>query len=218
MAFVGNRMENGKCIKYDVMQRSTTRGVRRCILLCIMHYTLCIQTACFSLREPEPPDAASTFTPPNQPEVLLSNFVTAVTTLNLPNYERCFARDNFTFSPDQQVAAGNLGLFQAWSFQSHELEYVRNLIRVRSQGQPGRLLFTNARTNNISADSVEYVADYDLTLTLTDTLFVPAHFQGNINLSLSRNPFNEWAIGRWRDTKTTAQPSWTELKEKYVAR
>jgi hypothetical protein len=175
--------------------------------------------ACFSTRKAEAPGATSDWTPPNQPEILIANFRTAVTTLSLVNYERCFIREGYRFFPDPVVGASNLGLYTAWSLQNHELEYIRNLIRVKSAGvAPNTLLFTGQRFNNITADSVEFVSDYALTLYQTDTSYRQYQFAGQMSLFLSRNAFNEWVIGGWRDVRTGAPPSWTELKGKFVSR
>lgn len=175
--------------------------------------------ACFDLRDAAPPDAASNWTPPNRPEILISNFTLAVNELNLVNYERSFRPDVFTFIADPNVAANNQGLFSNWTFQNHELEYIRNMRRLLLPGSPpANLVFTNSAYNNLSADSVEFIADYNLSINLADTSLRTSNFKGNLAFTMARNAFNEWAIGRWRDTKTTSEPCWSELKQKYATR
>lgn len=175
--------------------------------------------SCFNLREPDAPGAASNWTPPNQPEVLIQNFNLAVNDLNLVNYERSFNAARFRFTADASVAANNQGLFSNWSFQNHEMEYVRNLKRLVQTGQsPAQLTFLDTRYNNLSADSVEFIANYSLYIYVQDTSLHQNNFTGNMILSLGRNAFNEWAIGGWRDAKSSGQPCWSELKQKYAAR
>ena len=178
---------------------------------------LCL-SSCFALREPDAPAGPSTFTPPNQPEILMANFSTAVANADVVNYERCFVKEGFTFVPDPNVATNNRGLFENWTLQNHELEYMRNLQRIKIAGVPNRVIITNPKINNFTADSVEYIANYELGLNLQDTVFGSKPLKGNIILTLVRNTFNEWAIRRWTDNQTTQNQCWTKLKEKYVAR
>ena len=175
-------------------------------------------SACFSTREPAQPGAASDFAPPLQPEILLSNLTAAVTRLNVANYERCFVPSGYVFVPDPGVARNNVGLFSQWALQPSELDVIRNLNRVKDGTTRNSLAFANARTNNITPDSVEYTADYRLQIYHTDTTFREYLFTGNLVFSLSRNAENEWRIARWRDAKTSPAPCWTELKERFAAR
>lgn len=175
-------------------------------------------TACFRTRDPEPPVSASDFAPPNQPETVLSNLTNAVTKLNVANYERCFSTSHFLFSPDPGVARNNTGLFSNWALQPSELDVLRNIDRVKDGTSQNRLVFSNARTNNINADSVEYVADYRLQIQHLDTTFRQYVFTGNLNFSMMRNLENEWRIVRWRDAKTGADPCWSDLKQHFATR
>jgi len=173
---------------------------------------------CFSTREPTPPQTGSDFSPPNQPETLLSNLAAALTKLNVANYERCFARDNFIFYPDPGVAQNNVGLFSNWTLQPNELDVLRNFDKEKDGTARNRLSFGNPRTNNINADSVEYTADYTLTMQHKDSTFQVYVFTGNLIFSMKRGTDNEYRITRWRDAKTTATPCWTELKQHFATR
>ena len=175
-------------------------------------------SACFRTRDPEPPLSASDFSPPNQPEILLSNFTAAVTHLNVANYERCFVRSGFIFNPDPRVARNNQGIFTNWTLQPSELDVIRNLDRVKDGISQNKLAFANPRTNNINADSVEYTADYRLQIQHLDTTYRRYIFTGNLVFSMTRDSENEWRIGRWRDAANDSSASWTELKQHFVTR
>jgi myo-inositol-hexaphosphate 3-phosphohydrolase len=149
---------------------------------------------------------------------VLSNLAAATTKLNVANYERCFARENYIFYPDPGVAQNNVGLFSNWTLQPNELDVLRNFDRAKDGTSLNRLAFANARTNNINADSVEYTADYSLTMQHKDTTFPFYVFTGNLIFSMKRGQDNEYRITRWRDTKTTATPCWTELKQHFATR
>jgi hypothetical protein len=173
---------------------------------------------CFTKRDPEPPLSASEFAPPNQPEIVLTNLTAAVTKLNVANFERCFVTNNYLFYPDPGVAANNIGLFSNWALQPSELDVIRNLDRAKDGTSLNKLVFSNARTNNINADSVEYTADYRLQMQHKDTTFQQYVFTGNLIFSMHRNADNEYRIARWRDTKTNPGPCWTELKQHFATR
>ena len=192
--------------------------LRACLFVLLVAASLLLATSCFSTREPNPPAAASDWTPPNQPDILIANFSTAVTTLNVVNYERCFSKASYSFYPDPTVARNNQGIFAAWGLQTSEVEYIRNLARLKDNAGGNRLAFASPRTNNLSADSLEYIADYELTLYQADTAYRNYNFKGTINLYLIRNAYNEWAIAAWRDTRTTPTLCWSQLKEKFVGR
>jgi hypothetical protein len=173
---------------------------------------------CFNKRDPEPPESASDFSPPNQPEVVLSNLAAAVTKLNVANFERCFVPNGYVFNPDPSVAQNNVGLFSNWALQPTELDVIRNIDRMKDGTALNRLTYSNGRTNNITIDSVEYTADYRLQIQHKDTTFPQYIFTGNLIFSMRRNADNEYRIARWRDTKTGTAPCWTELKQHFATR
>jgi hypothetical protein len=173
-----------------------------------------IIAACFRVRQPEPPITQSDWNTPIEPAILIENFRKSVVTLNLNNYERCFASGVFRFLPDPTVARNNTGLFSRWTLQE-ELEYMKNIQAVSLQVNGNQFQLSNIRNNFITIDSVEYIADYNLTVFHQDTSYKNFSFNGNMIVYLRRNLFNEWEIAQWQDQSNSEKPCWTELKEKF---
>lgn len=187
-----------------------------------MAITFCLTMAllaggCFNVREPEaaaPSTLNSDWNSPVQPDILIQNFIDAVTTLNTGNYERCFNRDLFTFTADPAIAQNNQGLFAQWDF-IEEIEYLKNLQEQSVQTDNNTLVFSQIQRNFINPDSVEYQANYNLEIFHQNATFNFFTFEGNILFIMRRNDNNEWEITRWRDNKTGTNPCWTELKEHF---
>jgi hypothetical protein len=172
--------------------------------------------ACFQLREPAAPTALTSWTSPSEPDILLDNYKQAITTLNLVNYERCFKKDGFKFTPDPTVSGQNVGIFQRWTIQE-ELEYLKNLRNNGSNTGNNRLDFSNTKRIFLSVDSLEFNATYNLQLYHSDTSFNNYQFQGNLILTMVRNRSNEWAIRTWQDNKNGNGLCWTDLKQYFVS-
>lgn len=170
--------------------------------------------ACFSLREPETPDAASDYLAPTQIDILLTNFTTAVQTLNTVNYERSFSGPQYRFVPDPTSAGTAATLFTNWSV-SEERDYFNSLRRRSPASPPNQLTLTSRRDQFFTADSAEVSALYQLRIAQSDTAFRATLLEGNIRL-LVRRRNNEWKIAGWRDQRTSSALSWTDLKKYFI--
>ncbi|TGE20133.1 hypothetical protein [Hymenobacter elongatus] len=172
--------------------------------------------ACFQIREPEPADAVSDWITPTQIDILLTNFTTAVQRPNVTNYERCFSGAGYRFVPDPTAAGTAASLFANWSV-SEERDYFNSLRRRTAPSAQNQLIFTDRRDQFFTADSAEVSALYQLRVVQQDTAFRPALLAGNIRL-LVRRRNNEWKIAGWRDQRTSASASWTDLKKYFITR
>ncbi|WP_400191184.1 hypothetical protein [Hymenobacter sp. B81] len=175
---------------------------------------LALLPGCFDLREPAPAGAPSEWAQPTSPDLLITNFVTAVQRLNPGNYERCFA-PQFRFYPDPAAAgSANAALFANWGVRE-ELDYFNSLRRRTPATSPNQLLLSARRDQLFSADSAEVSAQYQLTLAQQDTAFRYRVLEGNLRLLLRRRN-NEWQIAAWRDVATSPRPVWTQAKMYFI--
>ncbi|MCB2410263.1 hypothetical protein [Hymenobacter lucidus] len=185
--------------------------LRRWLLL-LVPALLC--AACFQIREPEPADAASDWITPTQIDLLLLNFTAAVQRPNVTNYERCFSGPAYRFVPDPTAAGTAASLFANWSV-SEERDYFTSLRRRTATNATNQLVLSNRRDQLFTADSAEVSALYQLRIAQQDTAFRPTVLEGNIRL-LVRRRNNEWKIAGWRDQRTSAQATWTDLKKYFI--
>lgn len=177
--------------------------------------TTCL-SACFNTRKPDLPNSTTSWISPNEPMILLSNFQKATAELNLNNYQRCFS-PSLQFIADRNATGNNTGVFQSWTI-IEELEYIKNLNKKTIQTSANSLKFSGGITNFLTADSLEYTADYELELFHQDSTFNRFNFKGKAILALRRNSSNEWAISRWQDNRrSNAEPCWTDVKLHFIA-
>ncbi len=164
----------------------------------------------FETRDPQPPNqAASTFKPPDTPEILRDNFVAAVQEHNVTNYMRCLVdttatTQRFVFAP----SAGYETVFQTWKLDD-EQRYFQNL-GDPSGGVPV-LDFSNMQELNRTATSAELTMEYFLYYPHRRT-DVSRQVKGFMHLYLLVDNRQQWVIGRWEDTKTTSDSTWSYLK------
>jgi hypothetical protein len=166
---------------------------------------------------PKQPEVNQEWISPTEPSILISNLVKAVTLLDVNNYKRCMAFEQFTFRADPSLMANNLGLFSRWTWDN-ENQFLNNF-RVASQpvNSGNSLTFSNSRINNFNQDSLEYTADYALNIYHQDTAFKAVGFSGLLSFQMRRNRQNEWQIVTWQDNKTNSGPCWTELRQHFFA-
>jgi len=185
----------------------------------VLYSIVALLSSCFNVREPEPTNIQSNqsgWLSPTEPDILIENLSSAVTQPNTSNYERCFNSEKFIFVPEPTVADIHFGIFENWTF-SDESAYFINLSNNIIPAPLNSLVFTNPKilnTVDFTIDSVEYTADYELTLYLTDTLSAN---KGNLRFILVRNDNNEFYIYSWQDNKVNDTiPSWTDLKANFI--
>lgn len=188
----------------------------------LSHFFLCLlilaaMTSCFNERSPKKPEENTDWLTPTEPSILIENLQKAISTLNLNNYRRCIATENFRFKADPTLTANNLGLFNAWTWDN-ETQYFNNLTQASKPINPNNSFqLINTRIINISSDSLELTADYNLSIYHQDTSFQSVTFAGLLSFQMKRNRQNEWQIAGWQDNKTKSTPCWTELRQHFFA-
>lgn len=177
---------------------------------------LCL-SACFNERSPKKPDENTSWISPTEPNILLENLKKAVSTLDFNNYRRCLAVEKFIFKADQTIAANNLGLFANWTWDT-ETQFFNNLRQASSPiNGNNSLSFSNNRFINFNPDSLEFTADYNLSIYHQDTSYKAVNFSGLLSFQMKRNRQNEWQIITWQDNKNKPTACWTELRQHFFA-
>lgn len=173
---------------------------------------------CFSERNPKKPEENTNWISPTEPSILLENLKKSFSQLDVNNYRRCFLVEQFSFNADPTILANNLGVFSNWGWDN-ENQFFNNLNRLSKPINPANSLqFSNPRTLNISSDSLEYTADYEVAIYHQDTSFKSVNFAGLLSFQMKRNRQNEWQIVRWQDNKTRPTPCVSDLKQNFFAR
>jgi len=166
----------------------------------------------FQTRDPQSPTQSnSTFNPPINAEIVLSNLQYAIQEDNTDNYIRCFSvtpSRPYDFIASQEARANYPGLFNQWSLES-ERRYFQNL-GTPANGAPS-LIFSNQQTLTVSSDSVIYNMNYQLFFPHRRSN-VPHLVQGNMQLYLGTDDQHRWAIYRWQDLKTSSDSTWSYWK------
>ena len=172
---------------------------------------------CFTERTPKLPDENTTWISPTEPSILLENLKKAFAKLDLNNYRRCFLVDRFVFRADNTILANNLGLFSAWGWDS-ENQFFNNLtVAAQPVNINNAFEFSNVRTINYTSDSLEYTADYAVSIYHQDTAFPAVNFSGLLSFQMKRNRQNEWQIVSWQDNKTKPTACLSELRQHFFA-
>ncbi|MEL6672453.1 MAG: hypothetical protein AAFR61_09685 [Bacteroidota bacterium] len=170
--------------------------------------------ACFQVRPVEPPDTlASDWVSPTDYQILLENLKTAVGKGNTQNYLRCFNQDSLQFLPSAALLTNNETVWLNWSIED-EQAYFNNMLEDLSVAGSNALLLDEQDLQDVSADSLRYVGDYSLRINHQDTNLTTL-FEGQIQLLIKLNEFNEWEIFRWTDIELRADSSWSQLKLRY---
>jgi hypothetical protein len=171
----------------------------------------------FATREPEVPSRqASSWIPPQSPEIVLINLRNALVQKNVENYLRSLVDSTrssrrFRFEPDQSAVVANPGVFSNWDVQ-RERFYLQQLFSVLPEDSVRALDFTPV-TSNVSADTAEFTRSYELRLHHTQQgQGIPAVLRGQATFWLSSDASGNWAIHRWADFSNGRDPSWSVLK------
>lgn len=176
---------------------------------------LLLLSACFQVREVEPPASSSSdWISPTDYTILLSNLQRSVGQQNVQNYLRCFKADNFSYLPSTPTYSGNQLIWDSWSWQD-EQTWFSNVIENLGLVNGNSLAMKQVDLQSFSSDSVRYIGEYDLVMNHTDTSMT-VRFVGQLEFLCKVNSYNEWEIARWTDFETHQDSSWSRLKLSYV--
>ncbi|MEM6342469.1 MAG: hypothetical protein AAF927_01265 [Bacteroidota bacterium] len=181
----------------------------------ILFSTFFILSGCFNIRPVEPPSSsASNWVSPTDYQILLNNLQLSVNQRNVQNYLRCFNQDKLDFQPVASLFNNNENIWVNWSI-SDEQAYFDNFVADLAVNTGNSLSLTETDLQDVTSDSLKYVGDYLLRVNHSDTSLTTL-FQGQLQLVIKLNAFNEWEIERWTDIEIYPDSSWSELKLRYV--
>ena len=173
----------------------------------------------FETREPESPDTGkSSFIPPTSPNIVISNFISAIDEKNVENYIACLAdtaqsdKFYFFFKPTADAFALYSSIFQKWNLYSERNYFNKMIIAMPSDVYP-KIELQNTRFEVLLPDSAVFVADYRLTvehsINSVNTLFI-----GTLQFTVFPRDNGLWSIKTWYDLQNNADTvqSWSFLK------
>lgn len=164
--------------------------------------------------------------PPNQPrsnyeqavtaQILISNLINSLKDKDVQNYLNClvdssFSDQKFHFSPSSGALSQYPFLITDWNKKDEE-QYLQNLITKVSPQSPITLSLSN-ELYSPQGDSLIYTATYSINVPNEQS--EPENYQGDLRFNMVRDSRSVWVIYLWQDTKSTALPSWSELKGKF---
>lgn len=173
----------------------------------------------FDTRDVEQPvDPRSNFIPPTAPEIVIVNFVNAISDKNLNDYMACFVDTTYStrkFSFTADIASQiQYPVFRFWNL-SYENAYFTNLRSLTNPSSNSNLFLSNENITT-TIDSVVYDTDYLLHVE-HQKQSVAQTVKGKLRLVLSADSRNLWAIHRWIDYKVNdSDTTWSVLKANFA--
>lgn len=185
-------------------------------------FILLTLTACdlFTTRIGEKPNQTkSNFHPPVTKEIVIENLKNSLADKNVQNYIACFvdtifSDQSYNFSASSEALSLYQIFTQGWGL-NEERHYFSAVINRVPTDFPISLTLSNENYTNLSGDSLVYSATYFLNLPVSSGDPVPQNYSGNLQFNMLRDSRQEWVIYFWKDTKSEALPSWSELKGRF---
>ena len=181
---------------------------------------LIVSSGCglFSTRDVEPPIISrSSFIPPTAPDIVLINFISAITEKNADNYMKCFM--DTAYSPKRFIYTADITsqlqypIFRYWNL-SYENQY---FLTLRSQTDPSATsnLFLTPENITPTIDSVVY--DYIYLLRFDHNKpSVAKTVKGKLRFVISSDNRSLWAINTWIDYKQNDfDTTWSVMKANF---
>ncbi|MBI5059780.1 hypothetical protein HZB60_08385 [candidate division KSB1 bacterium] len=165
----------------------------------------------FRTRDAEPPDSGrSSWETPLTPADVLDNLAASMFEHNAEDYRRSLDSRDFVFEADAVALAQDPALAD-WGYE----EEVSHVVSLMSQGTlPSDsvltvVFFTTDAT--VFGDSAQLTTGYALTAQLAVS-GAPRDMAGTAEFVLGLGSEGYWQIRRWRDSRTEAQNTWSDLK------
>ena len=170
-----------------------------------------------STRDPEEPNTPrSDYLPATTPDILFSNIENSFKEKIIENYMASFVDPAFISIPFIFIpSAGATAVFpnlSDWNIDA-ERQYFNNLITATIPNVPIILSLEN-EIKNIFGDSAVYQFDYEISITTNDES-IPEEYKGSLTFDIFLDSRNQWVISRWKDIKSSENPSWSELKGRF---
>lgn len=173
----------------------------------------------FETRDVEIPNTPrSNFIPPTTPDIVITNFTSAIFQRDINNYTSCisdssFGGANFRFIPDV-ISQGTYPIFSSWD-KSKENSYFTNIVNLTAESSTSNLFLTNV-TTNISNDSAVYDSDY-LLIFNHSRANVAKQAKGKLRFVITHDTRNLWAIKSWTDFRVNdSDTTWSVIKANFA--
>ncbi|MFM2134367.1 MAG: hypothetical protein RL156_1648 [Bacteroidota bacterium] len=200
------------------------RGFVLVLVLCLSVCASLSSCSFFEPRTPEEPSGGTTgFQQPISENIVLSNFQSAVQESNTENLIRCLAdttlgaRQPYKFDASIDVLTTFAEQFRQWSTVNERQAFLSMTSKIPAPGKIN-LQLLRGRFDVRVPDSAVYAADYILRVPHVSPS-VPTLVAGTIRLTMFRDDFNQWYIGRWSDAKgpenDTISNTWSALKAQF---
>lgn len=171
----------------------------------------------FTTRPSESPDTSrSNSQPAIEPLNLIENLKNSFSDKNVQNYINCFvnplfAEKEFSFSASSEALSLYQIFLQGWGI-SEERRYFSSVTNKVSKDIPITLSFSDENYSNFGGDSSIYTANYTINIPVPFGDPFPQNYAGSLQFNMLRDSRGEYAIYYWKDIKSGALPSWSELK------
>jgi len=185
-------------------------------LILFISFTL-VSCDLFTTREGETPDQGRlNFQTAVQPGLVIENLKNALKDKNISNYMACFvdtlfANKNFMFISSSEAALIYPIFLHGWGL-SEEKSYITNVFNTLPLDLPVTLTLSDTIVSYLSGDSLIYSASYFLNVPFASAELFPTNYSGNLEFSMLRDDRAIWVIYLWKDNKSQALPSWSDLK------
>jgi len=181
--------------------------------------TLLPLTSCdlFTTRVGEEPNKIkSNRIPPVRAEDVIENLKNSLADKNVQDYVDCFvdtifADQSYNFSASSEALSLYQIFIQGWGLNEERQYFNSAALRVPVDF-PIQLTLSNENYSTLSGDSSIYSAMYSINLPVQSGDPFPQNYAGNLQFNMLRDSRQEWVIYFWKDTKSEALPSWSELK------
>lgn len=171
----------------------------------------------FLPRDPEDPDTNETsFQRPSNPNIVVSNLISAFTNKNTVNILRCFQddlnNDDFEFIPTQDVLAFNPSFFLNWNLKKEELALIALFNSMDKSIKP-ILTITNQKVN-VSPRSAIIEASYYINIKQKQVEDAEIEYEGKLVFNLVSTAEDYWYIQKWQDLniEVSQLSTWSKLK------
>jgi hypothetical protein len=173
----------------------------------------------FSTRDVELPNTPrSNFIPPTTPDIVITNFTSAIFQRDINNYTSCisdsnFGGANFKYIPDV-ISQGTYPVFASWD-KNKENSYFTNIVNQTSEASTSNLFLSNV-TSTVSTDSAVYDSDY-LLIFNHNRANVARQAKGKLRFVITHDSRNLWAIKSWTDFRVNdTDTTWSIIKANFA--
>lgn len=184
--------------------------------------TACLKNPFATRNAQEPAGSSGTWETPATPEVVLVNFMFAISEMNIQNYQLCFS-DEFSFSSTQDSieaeGEGNGYLYRYWD-KAAEVSSTENMFASFSAEDRRIDLILSPSTDypdSIGDSLAVMYRDYIVRIIDVDSLSADTSLiEGLASFSASRSMFNWWSLYLWSVIPVNgSEYNWADLKAEY---